>query len=191
MAPSTELPHDFCAGISPLQLGVVLVFFKFRILKTWCIETFIMPYIDIFIWNYCYKPQYTDLMFIFIECHSQAGQQHPPAHHAAADGRSLWFEEQEPVAAEEDCGHTQAAAQGYFWWQDKQVIHYNQVISLSFEMTMVIWYKDRVLLSWFQECLLDAAADMKLRAKAFSRLLYARHILGVLLETILNTDSTQ
>ena len=23
--PSTELPHDFCAGIGPLQLGVVLV----------------------------------------------------------------------------------------------------------------------------------------------------------------------
>ena len=25
--PSTELPRDFCAGIGPLQLGVVLVFF--------------------------------------------------------------------------------------------------------------------------------------------------------------------
>ena len=25
MTPSTELPHDFCAGIGPLQLGVVLV----------------------------------------------------------------------------------------------------------------------------------------------------------------------
>jgi len=24
--PSTELPRDFCAGIGPLQLGVVLVF---------------------------------------------------------------------------------------------------------------------------------------------------------------------
>ena len=24
-APSTELPRDFCAGIGPLQLGVVLV----------------------------------------------------------------------------------------------------------------------------------------------------------------------
>ena len=24
---STELPRDFCAGIGPLQLGVVLVFF--------------------------------------------------------------------------------------------------------------------------------------------------------------------
>ena len=24
-APSTKLPHDFCAGIGPLQLGVVLV----------------------------------------------------------------------------------------------------------------------------------------------------------------------
>ena len=24
--PSTELPKDFCAGIGPLQLGVVLVF---------------------------------------------------------------------------------------------------------------------------------------------------------------------
>ena len=24
--PSTELPYDFCAGIGPLQLGVVFVF---------------------------------------------------------------------------------------------------------------------------------------------------------------------
>ena len=24
--PSTELPRDFCAGIGPLQLGVVLVY---------------------------------------------------------------------------------------------------------------------------------------------------------------------
>ena len=27
--PSTELPRDFCAGIGPLQLGVVLVHFYF------------------------------------------------------------------------------------------------------------------------------------------------------------------
>ena len=27
--PSTELPRDFCAGIGPLQLGVVLVFLLF------------------------------------------------------------------------------------------------------------------------------------------------------------------
>ena len=26
MAPGTELARDFCAGIGPLQLGVVLVF---------------------------------------------------------------------------------------------------------------------------------------------------------------------
>ena len=25
--PSTELPRDFCAGIGPLQFGVVLVFY--------------------------------------------------------------------------------------------------------------------------------------------------------------------
>ena len=25
--PSTELPRDFCAGIGPLQLSIVLVFF--------------------------------------------------------------------------------------------------------------------------------------------------------------------
>ena len=31
MAPGTEFPHDFCAGISPLQLGVVLVFFIFKV----------------------------------------------------------------------------------------------------------------------------------------------------------------
>ena len=29
MTPSTELPRDFCAGIGPLQLGVVLVVFLF------------------------------------------------------------------------------------------------------------------------------------------------------------------
>ena len=29
--PSTELPRDFCAGIGPLQLGVVLVFIIFCI----------------------------------------------------------------------------------------------------------------------------------------------------------------
>ena len=28
--PSTELPRDFCAGIGPLQLGVVLVFYQFK-----------------------------------------------------------------------------------------------------------------------------------------------------------------
>ena len=28
--PSTELPRDFCARIGPLQLGVVLVSFRFR-----------------------------------------------------------------------------------------------------------------------------------------------------------------
>ena len=27
MTPSTELPRDFCAGIGPLQLGVLLVFY--------------------------------------------------------------------------------------------------------------------------------------------------------------------
>ena len=27
--PNTELPSDFCAGIGPLQLGVVLVFITF------------------------------------------------------------------------------------------------------------------------------------------------------------------
>ena len=30
MTHSTELPRDFCAGISPLQLGVVLVFNKIK-----------------------------------------------------------------------------------------------------------------------------------------------------------------
>ena len=29
MTPSTELPRDFCAGIGPPQLGVVLVFVLF------------------------------------------------------------------------------------------------------------------------------------------------------------------
>ena len=29
--PSTELPRDFCAGIGPLQLGVVLVFTFFYV----------------------------------------------------------------------------------------------------------------------------------------------------------------
>ena len=27
MSPGTELARDFCAGIGPLQLGVVLVFY--------------------------------------------------------------------------------------------------------------------------------------------------------------------
>ena len=31
MTPSIELPRDFCAGIGPLQLGVVLVFYIFII----------------------------------------------------------------------------------------------------------------------------------------------------------------
>ena len=30
--PCTELPRDFCAGIGPLQLGVVLVFFRINII---------------------------------------------------------------------------------------------------------------------------------------------------------------
>ena len=35
--PSTELPRDFCAGIGPLQLGVVLVktFFYMYYAPTW------------------------------------------------------------------------------------------------------------------------------------------------------------
>ena len=28
--PSTELSRDFCAGIGPLQFGVVLVFLQFK-----------------------------------------------------------------------------------------------------------------------------------------------------------------
>ena len=31
MTPSTELPRDFCAGIGPLQLGVVLVYLLIKI----------------------------------------------------------------------------------------------------------------------------------------------------------------
>ena len=31
--PSTELPRDFCAGIGPLQLGVVLVHYFFNTLN--------------------------------------------------------------------------------------------------------------------------------------------------------------
>ena len=31
--PSTELPRDFCAGIGPLQLGVVLVFTTFQVIQ--------------------------------------------------------------------------------------------------------------------------------------------------------------
>ena len=31
MAPGTEFARDFCAGIGPLQLGVVLVSFNFNI----------------------------------------------------------------------------------------------------------------------------------------------------------------
>ena len=31
VTPSTELPRDFCAGIGPLPLGVVLVFVIFII----------------------------------------------------------------------------------------------------------------------------------------------------------------
>ena len=30
--PSTELPRDFCAGIGPLQLGVVLVHIQMHML---------------------------------------------------------------------------------------------------------------------------------------------------------------
>ena len=31
MAPGTEFPRDFCAGIGPLQLGVVLVIYFFQL----------------------------------------------------------------------------------------------------------------------------------------------------------------
>ena len=36
MAPGTEFARDFCAGIGPLQLGVVLVdfFFKLKVCYT-------------------------------------------------------------------------------------------------------------------------------------------------------------
>ena len=43
--PSTELPRDFCAGIGPLQLGVVLVLTRFKIIghrlktKQWTSKT--------------------------------------------------------------------------------------------------------------------------------------------------------
>ena len=33
MTPSTELPRDFCAGIGPLWLGIVLVSFNFKFLQ--------------------------------------------------------------------------------------------------------------------------------------------------------------
>ena len=32
MSPGTEFARDFCAGIGPLQLGVVLVFLFFALL---------------------------------------------------------------------------------------------------------------------------------------------------------------
>ena len=32
MAPGTEFARDFCAGIGPLQIGAVLVFFLFDII---------------------------------------------------------------------------------------------------------------------------------------------------------------
>ena len=35
MAPGTEFARDFCAGIGPLQLGVVLVYYNFIFESTW------------------------------------------------------------------------------------------------------------------------------------------------------------
>ena len=34
MDPGTEFARDFCALIGPLQLGAVLVFFKFKSIKS-------------------------------------------------------------------------------------------------------------------------------------------------------------
>ena len=40
--PSTELPRDFCAGIGPLQLDVVLVFFYTLVFRfRWCVTRFL------------------------------------------------------------------------------------------------------------------------------------------------------
>ena len=60
--PSTELPRDFCAGIGPLQLGVVLVKIiftssdKFAFDERWITYTKIVYFgfnnLDIFTWAY-------------------------------------------------------------------------------------------------------------------------------------------
>ena len=34
MAPGTEFARDFCAGVGPLQLGVVLVFYDSKFIYT-------------------------------------------------------------------------------------------------------------------------------------------------------------
>ena len=40
--PSTELPRDFCAGIGPLQLGIVLVLCFFSVLMLQKCRTFFL-----------------------------------------------------------------------------------------------------------------------------------------------------
>ena len=46
MAPSTEFARDFCAGIGPLQLGVVLVL-MIHLLVLNCIHRCILVFISI------------------------------------------------------------------------------------------------------------------------------------------------
>ena len=58
--PSTELPHDFCAEIGPLQLGVVLVLYCF-VLLLWIIASMKMCSMNYYMKKHC---DYT-LMFSY------------------------------------------------------------------------------------------------------------------------------
>ena len=64
--PSTELPRDFCAGIGPLQLGVVLVCFlsplkKSKHLKTCILVTYLcVRYLGVCVIVYYVSPDVRD-----------------------------------------------------------------------------------------------------------------------------------
>ena len=60
MTPGTELPRDFCAGIGPRQLGVVLLNYKFHY-KLWPLSAmcfvlwYMCSFIYLFITDLCFR----------------------------------------------------------------------------------------------------------------------------------------
>ena len=51
--PSTEFPRDFCAGIGPLQLGVVLVLISSYIYIIFNVENGFVTYNGYDLWEQC------------------------------------------------------------------------------------------------------------------------------------------
>ena len=62
MSPGTEFARDFCTGIGPLQLGVVLVFFIFHLCPDQCVVVGVLEPLGLVLLALKVLPQYTPVL---------------------------------------------------------------------------------------------------------------------------------